>query len=140
MSLTNVRSYFRTRLDSLGYNEWTDGFEFEEIPETVLDRTYHLTVGTLSLNNANHTVNDINYPMTVRLYLKGFRDPATAIDESISEGETIICDLTKVTNANAVGVKDVQFVSLEPTPKDETNDNIVLLVMSFNARVVLDRR
>lgn len=140
MSLTAVRSYFRSRMDGLGFTEWTDGFEFEEIPETVIDRTYHLTSEAISLNSATQTVNDLNYPVTVRLYLKGFRNPATAIDDSIFEGERIVCDVTKVENANAEGVKDVQVVSLEPIPKDETNDNIVLLVMVFNARVILDRR
>jgi len=140
MSLTDVRSYFRTRMDGLGYNEWTDGFEFEEIPETVLDRTYHITTGALSLNTASHTVNDINYPVELRLYLKGFANPASAIDDSILEGQRIICDVTKVTNANGIDVKDVTFVSMEPTPKGVSNDNIVLLVMSFDARVILDRR
>ena len=84
MSLTSVRDYFRTRLDGLGFTEWTDGFDFEYVPETIIDGSYHLTVGSLSLITSNHTVDDINYPIAIGLYLKGFRDPASAIDESIS--------------------------------------------------------
>lgn len=140
MSLTSVRSYFRGRLDSLGYKEWTDGFEFDDVPETVLDQTYHITTGTISTNSVSHTINDLAYPVTIRLYLKGFRDPAQAIDDSITEGERIINDVTSVANSNGQGIKEVRFSSMEPTPKDVANDNIVLLVMTFDARVILDRR
>lgn len=140
MSLALVRPYFRTRLDGLGYKEWTDGFDYQNVPETILDRSYHLTVGAMSLNTSSHTVNDINYPILLRVYLKGFRDPASAIDDAVEQGEAIICDVTDANNAHGQGIKDVQFVSFEPVPKDVTNDNIVLLELSFVARVILDRR
>ena len=122
-------------MDTLGYREWTDGFAFDNVPETTMDGSYHLTTGTLGGNSQNQTVLDISYPITVRLFLKGFRDPAQAIDESISAGESIVCDLVSVANANGTAIKDVQFVSMEPQPKDESNDNIVVLVISFTARV-----
>lgn len=141
MSLTLVRPYFRTRLDSLGYSEWTDGFDFENVPETILDRSYHLEIGSMSLIGTNQTLVDIAYPILVRVYLKGFRDPATAIDDAVEAGEGIICDVTKVTNANGQGIKDVQFASFDVLPKDvASNDNIVLLELSFNARITFDRR
>ena len=140
MSLTEVRPYFRTRLESLNFHEWTDGFNFEEIPESIIDRAYHLTVGSLGLIEVNHTINKIAYPILLRVYLKGFRDPASAIDDAISEGEDIICEVTKITNATQQGIKDVVFGSFEPIPKSETNDNIVLLDFSFTANVILDRR
>lgn len=140
MSLTLVRPYFRTRLDSLGYNEWTDGFDFENIPETILDGAYHLEIGTLSSIGVEHTMIDMEYPLTVRLYLKGFRDPASAIDESISQGEAIVCDITKIVNANQQGIKGVEFSTMQPIPKSDNNDNIILLEMEFTARVIIDRR
>ena len=135
-----MRPYFRTRLDGLGYEEWPDGFDFENIPETVIDKSYHLEVGNISTARVDQTMNDINYPIAVRIYLKGFRDPAEAIDEAVSQGEAIICDVTKVVNANAQGIKDVRFESFQPIAKSDNNDNIILLDMAFVAKVILDRR
>lgn len=140
MSLTLVRPYFRTRLNALGYEEWPDGFDYEQIPETVIDESYHLTVGPISLVNTTHTVNEFSYPILLRVYLKGFRDPAAAIDDAVERGEAIICDVTKITNATQQGIKDVVFGSFEPVPKASTNDNIVLMDFSFTAKVILDRR
>lgn len=140
MSLTEVRPYFRTRLDALGYEEWTDGFDFEQVPETILDRSYHLTVGSMSLINSDHTVINMSYPILVRIYLKGFRDPAEAIDDAIEAGEAIICDITSVTNGMQQGIKDVTFNSFDILPKNANNDNIALLDFSFTARVLFDRR
>lgn len=127
-------------MDGLGFTEYEDGFDFENVGENIIDRLYHLQVGNITLNTQNQTVIDINYPIAVRLYLKGFRDPASAVDDSISEGERIICDVVRVANAHQANIKDVTFVSMEPLPKDELQDNIILLEMFFDARVVLDRR
>lgn len=138
MSLTAVRQYFRDRMENLGFTEWTDGFAFDNIPETTISGTFHLTSGTVSQNSQNQTVVDMVSPITIRLFLKGFRDPASAIDESIYEGERIICECVSAANANNESIKDVQFLNMEPQPLDESNDNTVVLVMNFDARVFVN--
>lgn len=140
MSLTSVRNYFRDRLDGLGYEEYQDGFDFDNVGENIIDGLYHLQAGTITLNSQNQTVIDMTYPIAVRLYLHGYRDPASAVDSSIGAGEQIICDLVKVENAHQTNIKDVRFVSMEPLPKDVQQDNIILLEMFFDCQVVLDRR
>lgn len=138
MSLTAVRTYFRDRMETLGYDEWPDGFAFDNIPETILNGAFHLTSGTVTQNVQNQTAVDLSAPITIRLFLKGFRSPASAIDESISQGEEVICECVKAVNAHNQAIKDVQFLNLEPQPLDESNDNSVLLVINFEARVVLN--
>ena len=140
MSLSLVRPYFRTRLDGLGYEEWDDGFDFQNIPESIIDGSYHLTTGEITRINTDHQVTYLSYPVFVRLYFDGFRNPKEAIDEAVEQGETIISDIISIANSNAQGIKDVQFDSMEPAPKGITNDNIILLDMAFSARVVIDRR
>jgi hypothetical protein len=78
MTLGGLRAFFRTRLDGLGYTEWTDGFNIENIPSTVLDMSYHLAVGDIRSGPANQLLHVFDYPLTVSIFLKGFRDPAEA--------------------------------------------------------------
>lgn len=138
MSLTAVRSYFRTRMDSLGHEEWTDGFNFDNIPETILDRSYHIESGPIAGNSQNQTTLDANSPVTLRLFLKGYRTPAEAIDSGISYGEAAICDIIKPSNANGVTIKDVNFTSMQILPLNSSNDNSVVVEMSFTVRIFLD--
>jgi hypothetical protein len=42
MSLTSVRPYFRTHCNALGFTEWMDGFNIENIPSTLIDMAYHI--------------------------------------------------------------------------------------------------
>lgn len=141
MSLVSVRPYFRNTLDDLGFSEWTDGFDFENIPENIIDRSYHITTGSINGQSQNQQALDIVYPVTVRVFFHGYRNPAEAIDESIASGEQIICSAVKPSNANGTAIKDVQFISMEPTPKSAAgNDNIVLLELNFEARIFLDPR
>jgi len=138
MSLVDVRKYFRDRMDTLGFKEWPDGFDFDNIPETIIDKAYHITTGSITQNSQNQTVVDLSYPITIRLFLKGFRNPAIAIDESIFEGEKIILECVNAVNANTLSIKNVMFLNMEPQPLDVSNDNIVVLLLSFEARVLLN--
>lgn len=138
MSLTNVRKYFRDRLDSIGLKEWPEGFELANNPDTVLDRSYHLMSGSITQNQQNQTVIDLLSPVEIKILLKGFRDNASAIDESISLGEQILCECVSAVNANNLSIKDVQFQNMETQPWDESNDKIIVLIMLFEARVLLN--
>lgn len=138
MSLTDVRSYFRTRMTGLGHKEWTDAFNFENIPESIQDRSFHMETGLISGNSQNQTVLDTSFSMTLRLFLKGYRTPADAIDSGVSFGQSAICDIINPNNANGVNIKDIQFISMQVLPRDGSNDNTVIVQMEFSARIFLE--
>jgi hypothetical protein len=139
MSFTAVRSYFRTRLDGLGedLSEWRDGFNFENIPDTVLDRAYHIESGPYTGNQQNQSIIDASAAVTVRVFLKGYLDPAEAIDNGIDLGQTIICDIVNPINANGSLVKNVDFSSMAIEPYDQSNDNDAILIIEFSIRLFI---
>ena len=136
MSLSAVRSYFRDRLNGLGESlaEWPDGFNFSNIPESIQDRSYHIESGLITGAGQNQTALDATSSIVIRVFLLGYRDPASTIDEAISLGETILCDIINPVNANSVAVKDVNFDSMQALPLDGSNDNTVILEINFTAR------
>jgi hypothetical protein len=135
MSLSQVRSLFRTRLDGLGYREWPDGFNFENIPDTILDRSYHIETGLISGTSANQTVHNFSYSISLRVFLKGYRDPAAAIDDAVSQAETILADILSPSVRLSTTIKDIVPDTITVEPFDISNDNDVILKMDFTADI-----
>lgn len=139
MSFTAVRGYFRTRMTSLGHTEWTDALNFENIPESIQDRSFHIETGPTTGNSQNQTALDSNVDVTIRLFVKAFRDTSSGIDNAISLAQAAVCDIIKPSNAN-VGpdIKDVQFLSMVFVPRGDSNDNTIMAEMNFSVRTVLE--
>ena len=138
MAFTNIRAYFRQRMNALGHKEWTDGFNIENVPDTIFDRAYHIESGLFSGNDQNQTVLDASSSHTIRLFLKGFRDPANAIDQGIQYAQSAVCDIISPVNANGLNLKDVNLESFQVLPYHESNDNSVIVEMNFTVRIFLN--
>lgn len=136
MSLTLVRGYFKTRLEGLGYSEWRDGFSVENVPETVLDKTFHVLLESVTGGSINHTHQDTVSAVIVRVFFRGYRDVTEAIDESISGLEGIVKDVCKVENRTSK-ILNVVFDGADFEPLNISNDNSVLLTIRFGAQVVI---
>ena len=59
-------------MDGLGYEEWQDGFNFNNIPETILDQAYHVGPAEISGGVANQLDHKFDYDLTLRVFKKGF--------------------------------------------------------------------
>lgn len=138
MTLGEVREYFRTRLDGLEYREWTDGFNTANIPSTIFDKAYHLEVGTITVNQEGQRGFAFTYPVTLRVLSKGFRNPAAAIDAALDNAQDILADLMAPSvRLQTAGLKSIMPRSLTTQAVDVSNDNAVMLVMTFNAYLVI---
>lgn len=137
MALTDVRPYFRTHLNALSLKEHPDGFNVENIASTILDNSYHLEIGTIATSASNQRDHIFAMPIKVRVFLKGYRDPANEIDAAIALSENIMAEVLKPSNRYGTDIKDIIPVSIVPTPLDESNDNSVILEMDFTANVIL---
>lgn len=135
MSLSSVRPFFRTRLDGLGFIEWDDGFQFDNVPETILNKAYHLQIGTIGGGPANQTTHVFEYPITLRVHFKGFRDVNSAIDDVVSESETILEDILAPSVRLGTAIKDVVCDSVNILPLDASNDNNIVLQMEFTSTI-----
>jgi len=137
MSVTAVIPLFRTQMDGLGYNEWTDAFNIENIPSTIIDGSYHIEVGNGSGGVINQHVQNISMPIVLRLFRRGFRDSASMRDEMLGELETIICNILAPAIRLSVSVKNIEFDGFTLEPLDESNDNSAILEMNFTNKIIL---
>lgn len=136
----SCRSYFRTRMLALGYREWTDGFNVENIPSTLLSRNkmFHIESPSASRADAfDMESQDVDQDIVLRVFLKGYRNPADAIDSAMTAKDTIIEDILDSDNRLGAVVKNVYYNNSQINPLDETNDNAVVLEISFICRIVL---
>lgn len=134
MCLAQVRTYFRNRMEALGYEEWRDGFNKDNIPSTLLDRVFHLESGDIAPTASNHQVHAFSSPITIRVYLKGFLDPASAIDTALESADLILDEILLPSNRLGTETKDVVPSSISVNPLTDNNDNSVLLELGFEAK------
>lgn len=140
MSLVNCRSYLRARANSIGLKEWADGFNFDNIPSTLLNKSYHISPneGTTIKNNQNDQ--EINYSQSIRIFVKGYRDNATAIDNAHLIVDNLIKECVNPKNrlTQSNGIKNVFFENFSFTTNDSSNDSIVMATVTFRMLFVMD--
>ncbi len=136
MGLSDVRAYFRTSMESLGYNEWRDGFNAENIPSTLLDNSFHIVSGDIT-PTVNHQGHEFDCPITIRIFKKGFLDPVSAIDESYIDVETIYAEILSPANRLTVDVHDVVPTGISVNPLTLQNDNAAVVEINFNAKTFM---
>jgi hypothetical protein len=133
MSITAVLPFFRARLDSLDYTEHEDALNFENIPQTILNEKYHLEVGPILSGPANQLDHDFEYPVTVRVFLRGFVDTNSLRDDAISRAELILEEILKPSNRLGTTIKDVVPNNVEILPIAASNDNDMILQLDFTS-------
>lgn len=137
MSLSDVRTYFRTRLNYLGYKEWDDGFNYENIPENIIDKAYHIENFEGDKVSLNQTDLEIDMKVVTRIYFKGFRTIKEALDRADEKLETIFVEVLKPTNrlTGSSGLRDIQLDSFVKLPIAASNDNTILAEITWTAQI-----
>jgi hypothetical protein len=136
--IKDIRPYFRSALTSLRYREWTDGFNFENIPSNVLNNTFHISTPSGARRGAySQTSQEIEQDVVVRVFFKGFRNPAQAIDRSMEAYQDI---LEKCLGADRLGcsIKNVYLNTMQILPLAQTNDNSVILEVTFSCLIIIN--
>lgn len=138
MSLTGPKTYLRTALDVVGFREHDDGFASDNIPSTIIDGSYHLEIGTITSGPANQIHYVFTFPVTVRLFFKGYADPKGTIDQVLEQGDNVLKEVLKTSErlGQIDGIKDVIPSSIQVIPLDGTNDNSMILEMEFQFNII----
>lgn len=139
MSLTASRSYLRARAEAIGLKEWKDGFNFSNIPSNLIDKSFHIETNQAVGIKLNHHEQDFNFSQTIRIFTKGFRNPAQAIDSSIAIAEDYIkeCVTSKNRVTQTSGIKNVVFENANFDAQDVNNDNLVVASLTFRIYSIL---
>lgn len=135
MSVTSVKSYFRARCIASGLTEHTDGFNEANVAFTVIDKAFHILLGTFSGRKLNQNDQEIDCPVTVSFWINGYNDPADGIDRAVQLAETLIKETLKNSNRLGQSIKNVVFNTMSLEPLDGSTDNTVKVTISFTALV-----
>ena len=138
MAFSDILPYFRTRMESLGFErEHEDAFNIDNVGSYLEDQTFHLEVGSFSAGAVDHQCQQVDCPVTLRIFEDGKTDPWTKRDEAISSGQTIVEDIANHSNATSAALQNVIFNGMSMEPTDVSNDNSFILVLEFTAIVVI---
>ena len=142
MSIALVPEYFRNILTTqCGFTEWTDAFNIENIPSTILDESWHIDFGdTLKATTLGGNVQGVEVGIIIQLFFKSFRDTSEGRLEALVKGETVIglvLDPTNRFTQQSDGNINYVFDAMRVRELALSNDNAVVLEIEFHADMVL---
>lgn len=136
MSLSQVRSFFRTRLNGLGYKEHSDAFDDENRPQQLLDKLYRIEQATITGGPANHTAHSFDYDFNLVISLKGKKSNVDLLDRAYLIAEEILNDVLQESVRVGTDLKDIIPGTISVTPYTPSDDNDLLLSMGFTVTVI----
>lgn len=141
MSWSVVRPYFNKVLTDRGYTEHPDAFATDNIPATVIDKSFHTGLGPIAGLGQNHLDQRTEMRVVLRTYYMGYRTPQEAVDLAIEESEEILKQLVKVEEnagrADTTGMLNVVLNEVALDPLDASNDNAVVVTSSYTVGIVV---
>jgi len=124
---------------SLGHTEWKDAFADDNIPSTLINRAYHLLLGESTKLKQNQDLIEVNQQVSVKLYVKGYRDTNERRTKAIEYLEAAIKETLETDRRAAAynGIKNVTYVSGGLSEYSVDNDNLIRITMNFNCHVIM---
>lgn len=141
MSMINAKAYLRGMAKDCGLTEWRDGFDSQNIPENILDKSFWLEISDQATGKKlNQYDQEIIFPISIRIFKKGYRTPADAIDDSVLLIENLIKAVCHPEDAltQGNGIVSVTFDSSRIEPMSASNNNSVMSTLTFSFLVILN--
>lgn len=127
-------------MKSLDHKEWKDALSDDNIPSTIQDRCYHLLLGQASNIKQSHTAIEIMQPVSIKLYVKGYRDTNEGRDKAVTYQDAVIKRALVESRRNGSsypGVKNVIFVDSAIEQMSSDNDNVFRVTMNFSCYLTM---
>lgn len=136
MSISNVRSYFKTHItgEVSAAVEHKDALNIDNMHVSSRDKMYHIVYQNSSniTTDGEHIADNIS--VTVTMLFKGYRNVQSAFDSTYNTVHNIkrrACKIANFTN----GIKQVVCDSINVQESDASNDNILEAVLEFSVRM-----
>lgn len=136
MSLSDIRPFFRTRMNGLGFKEHTDAFDDDNREQTKLDKLYRIESGPVSGGPANQSVHEFDFDVTLVITLMGKRDNVELVDRAFEVSDEILADILAESVRLGTLIKDVVPNGITVAPYSESDDNDLTLSMGFTGIVI----
>lgn len=137
MSLSLVRPYFKARCLAVGLTEHPDEFNIDNIPSTIIDKSFHVGLTSANGDKLNQNDQEISAPVEVVFYYKGFRDPSDGLDKAIAKSEELIKEAERPSNRLGACIKNVNLNSIVYEALSLGNDNVIRTRIVFNIKTSL---
>ena len=136
MSYSKVRSYIKQqiKLEFPKLKEHREAFSYENIPQTDLDKSYHIGFGNVSVTQDDNWVED-SMSATVTIFKRGYNQTAQALDDVM---EIANCIRLRVIDPKALltdNILSAETLSITPEPFDGSNDDTIKVSIVFNIRL-----
>jgi hypothetical protein len=138
MALANVYELIQTKVESLGFTPWEDAFQIDNIPSTIQDKSFHVEIGSIGGEPADHTTHRFTFPMLIRVIRRGFRYPSEAKSQAMVDADSILAGLLEPAFRLLVGedVKDLVPAGVELREFSGSNDNVLVLEIRIEALII----
>lgn len=139
MSIRDSRSYLRARASAIGLKEWTDGINTDNIPASVQNKSFSLGLPNGSAVKLNQTDQTLTVDSSVKIFLKGYKDTVSAIDNMALIIEDLIkeCEAPRNRLTQSNGIKNVNFTDFNIDQLGNSNDNVIVGTVTFRIMTVL---
>lgn len=141
MSLETIRPYFQEAMLTVDrtYVEWEDAFNVENIPNSELDRAWHIQLSPATLASFNQACLSYNVPLVLTAWEKGYKTPSEAVDNGLKKLEAILKECVRHSRRlSKPYIKNVVPTGFSVDAISATNDNIAKLVISFTLSLHVD--
>lgn len=132
MSIVQAFKYIEENTAELGYTQWVEPFDKENIPSTIIDRTFFVEFNGSSREGQGNQTLSIRHEFDVSLFFKGYRNTKAESVAILTAAESVIQKLCGY-NKTWQNINAVEFSRLELVPFDEqNNDNILVAVITLD--------
>lgn len=134
MALSDIKTYFRAQIAEVdsAMREWTDGFNVENIPSTIYDKSYHLSFGTISGQVQSGKTQEIEVEFILRAFFKGHRNVGENVDRAVDLMQSVIENVGDPTARLGSSIKNVKFLSMTTEESFTSNDNLILVTQTYS--------
>ena len=136
MSISNIRSYFKSRIkDEIPTAvEHKDAFNIENMIVSSRDKMYHIVYQNDSNLDTNGDLVTDNISVTITMLFKGYKNTQATFDSTSNTVHNIKLRASKIANYTN-GIKRVVCDNILIEPADESNDNILQVTMQYSVRM-----
>lgn len=138
MTFAAIRAFFRTHMNALNYREWRDAFNVANIPSTIINGSYHIDTTTGQRRDAYNQLDQaFEQDVIIRVFFKGYRNSADAVDASMTALDTITARILDSEYRAGSTIKNIYLNQIQIQPLDQTNDNAAILEISFSCLIII---
>lgn len=137
-SIQNIDGIISSVFEDNGFEEWKDAFNIENIPSSRLNKSFHTNLSRVTKRTLEQNMLQMTSSVEVTWFIKGFKYPKDAKTEAYKLIEKLYIKLLNVVVRTTSGVTNIIPVDTTIEAINVTNDNIVIVKMSFDVLTYLD--